>query len=96
MKVPLSWLKQFLPLTQTAGEITLHLTNLGIEVEGITGHEATFSGVVVGKVVATEKHPNADRLRIARVTDGSQEYQVVCGAPNCQQGMTVAFAREGA
>ena len=96
MKVPLSWLKQFLPLTQTARTIALHLTNLGIEVESITGDEVTFSGIVVGKVLATEKHPNADRLRVARVTDGSQEYQVVCGAPNCREGIIVAFAREGA
>lgn len=96
MKVPLSWLKQFLPLTQTAREIALHLTNLGIEVEDITGDVATFSGVVVGKVLHAEKHPNADRLRVARVTDGSQEYQVVCGAPNCRDGIIVAFAREGA
>jgi phenylalanyl-tRNA synthetase beta chain len=96
MKVPLSWLKQFLPLTQTAHEIALHLVALGIEVEGITGDVATFSGVVVGKVLAAEKHPNADRLRVARVTDGTQEYQVVCGAPNCRAGLVVAFAREGA
>ncbi len=96
MKVPLSWLKQFLPLTQTPSEIALHLTNLGIEVEAITGADATFSGIVVGKVLAAEKHPNADRLRVARVTDGSQEYQVVCGAPNCREGIFVAFAREGA
>jgi len=96
MKVPLSWLKQFLPLTQTPNEIAQHLTNLGIEVEAITGAEATFTGIVVGKVLAAEKHPNADRLRVARVTDGSQEYQVVCGAPNCREGIIVAFAREGA
>lgn len=96
MKVPLSWLKSFLPLTQTASEIALHLTNLGIEVEGITGDKATFSGVVVGKVLAAEKHPNADRLRVARVTDGTEEFQVVCGAPNCREGIVVAFARESA
>ncbi len=96
MKVPLSWIKQFLPLTQTAREIALHLTNLGIEVEEIKGDQAAFSGVVVGKVLAAEKHPNADRLRVARVTDGTAEYQVVCGAPNCREGIVVAFAREGA
>ncbi len=96
MKVPLSWLKQFIPLTQTAQEIAFHLTNLGIEVEEIIGDKATFTGVVVGKVLHAEKHPNADRLRVARVTDGTQEYQVVCGAPNCREGIIVAFAREGA
>jgi phenylalanyl-tRNA synthetase beta chain len=96
MKVPLSWLKQFLPLTHTTAEIALHLTNLGIEVEGITGDKATFVGVVVGRVLSAEKHPNADRLRVARVTDGTSEHQVVCGDPNCREGIVVAFAREGA
>ncbi len=96
MKVPLSWLKQFIPLTQTAQEIACSLTNLGIEVEAITGHEATFEGIVVGKVLSAEKHPNADRLRVAKVTDGEGEYRVVCGAPNCREGIKVAFARVGA
>ena len=96
MKVPLSWLKQFLPLTQTVDAIAHHLTTLGIEVEDIIGKETTFSGIVVGKVTSANQHPNADRLRVATVSDGTEEYQVVCGAPNCREGIIVAFAREGA
>ncbi len=96
MKVSLSWLKAFLPLTQTASEIACHLTNLGIEVESISGHEATFSGVIVGKILHAEKHPDADRLKVAHVTDGAQDYQVVCGGSNCREGIVVAFAKEGA
>ena len=96
MKVPLSWLKQFIPLTQTVDEIALHLTNLGIEVEDIIGKEKTFSGIVVGKVVSANQHPNADRLRVAIVSDGTQDYQVVCGGANCREGIIVAFAKEGA
>jgi len=96
MKVPLSWLKDFLPLTATPQEIADTLSLLGIEVEKIIGLITSFTGVVVGKVLRAEQHPNADRLRVAQVTDGMQEYQVVCGAPNCREGITVAFARVGA
>ncbi|MBS0648707.1 MAG: phenylalanine--tRNA ligase subunit beta [Verrucomicrobia bacterium] len=96
MKVPLSWLKDFLPLAATPQEIAETLTLLGIEVEKITGMTTSFTGIVVGKVLQAEQHPNADRLRVARVTDGMQEYQVVCGAPNCREGIFVAFARVGA
>jgi phenylalanyl-tRNA synthetase beta chain len=96
MKAPLSWLKEFVPLDKTPHEIAHTLTLLGIEVEGIEGGTPTFSGVVVGKVLSAVQHPNADRLKVATVTDGSQEYQVVCGAPNCRQGIFVAFAKCGA
>jgi phenylalanyl-tRNA synthetase beta chain len=96
MKVPLSWLKQFLDLTLTPKKIAETLTMLGIEVEKIEETAFTFSGIVVGKVVKADQHPNADRLRVATVTDGTEEYQVVCGAPNCREGIIVAFARIGA
>jgi phenylalanyl-tRNA synthetase beta chain len=96
MKVPLSWLKDFLPLTANAQEISNTLSSLGIEVEKITGLTSTFKGIVVGRVLKAEQHPNADRLRVAQVTDGTAEYQIVCGASNCRVGITIALARVGA
>ncbi|CAM0117696.1 phenylalanine--tRNA ligase subunit beta [Rhabdochlamydiaceae symbiont of Dictyostelium giganteum] len=96
MKVSLSWLKQFIPLTQTPDEIALHLTRLGIEVENIQGKAPSFSKVVTAKVLSAEKHPHADRLQIATVYDGSQNYQVVCGASNCRAGIIAPFAQVGA
>ncbi len=96
MKVPLSWLKEFLPLNATAQEISDTLTSLGIEVEKIIGLTSTFTGVVVGKVLKAEQHPNADRLRVATVTDGTEEFQIVCGAPNCHAGILTPLARIGA
>jgi phenylalanyl-tRNA synthetase beta chain len=96
MKVPLSWLKDFLALSASPQEIADTLTLLGIEVEKIIGLTTSFTGIVIGKVLKAEQHPNADRLRVAQVTDGMQEYQVVCGASNCREGITVAFARVGA
>ena len=96
MKVPLSWLKEFLPISLSVQEIAEKLTLLGIEVENIEGLSLPFEGVVVGQVLSTTRHPNADRLQVAQVTDGTQEFQVVCGAPNCRPGLVVAFAKIGA
>ncbi|HNA62418.1 MAG TPA: phenylalanine--tRNA ligase subunit beta [Rhabdochlamydiaceae bacterium] len=95
MKVPLSWIKEFVTLHATPEQISETLTLLGIEVEKISGLTVSFTNVVVGKVLSVEKHPNADRLKVTRVTDGTTEYQVVCGAPNCREGLIVAFARIG-
>ena len=96
MKVPLSWLKEFIPLDLSPQEIASTLTLLGIEVESIEGKTFSFQGVVVGQVLSAEKHPNAERLQVAQVTDGTNEVQVVCGAPNCRAGLVTAFAKIGA
>ncbi len=96
MKVPLSWLKQYLNFTQSPEELADVLTLSGIEVEGIEALPLKFSGVVVGRVLETTPHPSADRLCIAKVTDGKEEFQVVCGAANCRPGLKTAFAKIGA
>jgi phenylalanyl-tRNA synthetase beta chain len=96
MKVPLNWLKEFLELNVAPAQIATALTSLGLEVEAIDSVGPGFSKVVVGKVLASEKHPNADKLSIAQVTDGVETFQVVCGAPNCRAGIKTAFAMLGA
>ncbi len=96
MKVPLSLLKEYLNFTQSPQELAEVLTLAGIEVEGIEAAPLTFSGVVVGVVLETSKHPTADRLVVAKVTDGKEEFQVVCGAANCRAGLKTAFAKIGA
>ncbi|MBA3722110.1 MAG: phenylalanine--tRNA ligase subunit beta [Parachlamydiaceae bacterium] len=96
MKIPLSWIKEYVHLNQTPIEIAKILTSAGIEVDGIEGASLNSEGVVVGHVLEVEKHPNADKLCIAQVTDGKETFQVVCGAPNCRKGLNVAFARLGA
>lgn len=96
MKVPIAWLKEFVPCDLSPQQIADKLTLLGLEVEGIIDTPLTFSGVVVGHVLEANPHPNADRLRVATVTDGKDNYQVVCGASNCRIGITVAFAKVGA
>src|SRR6478752_79114 len=97
MKLSISWLKEFLPLTQTVPEIVEALTFAGVEVEGIQHRGADFDKVIVAQIESFEPHPNADRLSVCRVNDGSsQTRQVVCGAKNFRPGDKVPLALPGA
>lgn len=96
MKIPFSWLKDFIDLDLSPQDIAKHLTMAGLEVEAIETHDPSFDGVVVGYVEEVVPHPNADKLRIATVSNGKESVQVVCGAPNCRKGMKTAFAEIGA
>lgn len=95
MRIPLSWLKTFIDVSDI--ELLAHeLVAIGIEVEKVWEERPSFSGVVVGVVEEVSKHPNAEKLTLARVFDGKESFSVVCGAPNCREGMRVAFAKIGA
>lgn len=96
MKVSYNWLKEHLPLELSATELSTHLLRLGFEVAGQERLGPAFTGVVVGRVVSKDKHPNADKLSVCVVTDGAASWTVVCGAPNVDAGQTVAYARPGA
>jgi phenylalanyl-tRNA synthetase beta chain len=97
MKAPLSWLSEFVTVEADLEEIARRLTMAGIEVENVEQHPATFSDVYVAKVLAVERHPNADRLNLCEVDAGSAgHFRVVCGAPNVHIGMTAALAKIGA
>lgn len=96
MRIPLSWLREYIEVQETPEEIGTRLTSLGIEVENITYETASFTGVVVARVVSTAPHPRADKLCIACVDDGTSQKTVVCGAPNCREGILVALANVGA
>ena len=95
MKVPLSWLKDYLNVNLASAQIAKLFTSLGLEVDAITPINLDCTNVVVGKVTSAEKHPNADKLKIALVSDGLDLFQVVCGAPNCREGLVTAFAKLG-
>nr|WP_299173744.1 phenylalanine--tRNA ligase subunit beta [uncultured Allomuricauda sp.] len=99
MKISYNWLKQFLQIdwdSQKTGEL---LTDLGLEVEGISHFESVkggLKGVVVGHVLTCDKHPNADRLKLTTVDVGSEApLQIVCGAPNVEAGQKVPVATVG-
>jgi phenylalanyl-tRNA synthetase beta chain len=97
MKLSLSWLKEFLPLTHSAPEIVEALTFAGIEVEDVQQRGADFDKVIVAQIDSYEPHPNADRLSVCRVNDGSSlPRQVVCGARNFRAGDKVPLALPGA
>src|SRR3984885_4141247 len=96
MKLPFSWIKEFIDINLPVAQVAKMLTQAGLEVESFSLMPLSFDKVVVGEVRKVEKHPNADKLTVALVTDGMQEYQVVCGASNCRVGIKTAFAVEGA
>ena len=100
MKISYNWIKQFINLKDSSDETAKLLTELGLEVEGVSKFESVKGGlknVVIGKVISCEKHPNADRLKVTSVNVGEkQNLQIVCGAPNVKSGQTVAVAKVGA
>ena len=95
MRVPLSWLKEYVDLEASVADVADRLTFAGIEVEAIEIFGGNFDGIIVAEVRSTEKHPNADKLTVCRVFDGTQEHQVVCGAPNVKAGGKYPFAPIG-
>jgi phenylalanyl-tRNA synthetase beta chain len=95
MKFTLDWLKQHLETDAPLDEIGERLTMLGLEVEEIADRAQGLEAFVVGHVVEAKQHPNADRLKLCMVDNGSETVQVVCGAPNARQGMKGVFAPAG-
>ncbi len=95
MKVPLSWLREYVECGLSPKDLASRLTFAGLEVEGVHAVERTFDGVVAAQVLAIDPHPNADKLRVCRVTDGQAERTVVCGAWNFAVGDRVPFAGVG-
>ena len=95
MKVTLNWLKQYVDFDWSPEELTERLTMLGLEVEGVTKVGGEFAGIVVAQVITRDKHPNADKLSVCRVNDGTGERQIVCGAQNFQAGDKVPLILPG-
>jgi phenylalanyl-tRNA synthetase beta chain len=96
MNVPESWLRTFCNPSVSGAELAERLTMAGLEVESYQPVGPQFSGVVVGEIVSVEKHPNADKLTVCLVNNGSSKVRVVCGAPNARQGMKAPLANVGA
>ena len=99
MKISINWLKEYLETKSNPEEISDILTNLGLEVEKILPFESVkggLTGVVAGKVLKCEKHPNADRLKVTSIDLGNNETsEIVCGAPNIMEGQIVPIAKVG-
>ena len=97
MKFSVNWLGEFVELPPSVEALAELLTLAGIEIEGIEKRGANFDHVVVAQITASSQHPNADRLSVCQVDDGSgQTRQIVCGAKNYQVGDKVPLALPGA
>ena len=99
MKISNNWLKDYIKTDLSSEKIGAFLTDIGLEVEGIEKYESvkgSLEGIVVGKVLTCEQHPNADKLKITTVEVGSGKIlNIVCGAPNVAAGQTVPVAVVG-
>jgi phenylalanyl-tRNA synthetase beta chain len=96
MKFSEQWLRGWVSPQVSRDELVARLSMAGLEVDSVTPAAGVFSGVVVGEVLATEQHPDADKLRVCQVSDGTETFQVVCGAPNVRPGLKIPFAKLGA
>ncbi|CAM4313976.1 phenylalanine--tRNA ligase subunit beta [Vibrio neonatus] len=97
MKFSESWLRQWVSPAVTTDELTHQITMAGLEVDDVLPVAGEFTGVKVGKVVECGQHPDADKLRVTKVDVGAEELlDIVCGAPNCREGLIVAVATVGA
>src|SRR6266566_1507743 len=97
MKVPLSWLKDYVDITMSPEELAYTLTMAGLEVEAIEYTGADWGDkIITAQIVHLEKVPGSDHLSYARVTTGKEELGVICGAPNIRQGDKVPLALVGA
>ena len=99
MTISYKWLSEYLPVTVEPERLARILTSIGLEVESFEKYEEVkggLKGLVIGEVLSTEKHPNADKLTLTKVSVGNGEpLQIVCGAPNVAAGQKVVVAKVG-
>ena len=99
MTISYKWLSEYLPLTIEPERLARILTSVGLEVENFEKFEEVkggLKGLIIGEVLSTEKHPNADKLTLTKVSIGNGEpLQIVCGAPNVAAGQKVVVATVG-
>ena len=95
MKFTLSWLNEHIRLNKSEIQISELLTNLGLEVESLESTNENFKNFLVCKIVKTEKHPNANRLKVCEINYGKENFKVVCGASNAVEGLKTIFAPNG-
>ena len=97
MKFSEQWVREWVNPAISTEQLCEQITMLGLEVDGVEKVAGDFTGVVVGEVVECAQHPDADKLRVTKVNVGGDRLlDIVCGAPNCRQGLKVACAVEGA
>jgi len=96
MRILESWLKKYIAFSIEPQVLADRLTMMGLEFEKVERLDEPYNGFVVGEVLSCEKHPNADKLTVCRVSTGKETLQIVCGAPNVAPGQKVALGLVGA
>ena len=97
MKFSELWLREWVNPAIDSAALSEQITMAGLEVDGVDAVAGAFNGVVIGEVVECGQHPNADKLRVTKINVGGDRLlDIVCGAPNCRQGLKVAVATVGA
>ena len=97
MKISENWLREWVNPDLSSAQLVEQLTMAGLEVDAVESAAPELNKVVVAEVLSCEQHPDAERLKICQVNDGSsQSVQVICGAPNVAAGQKVVFAQVGA
>ena len=96
MRVSEQWLRSWVNPSENTDEIVSLVTFAGLEVDSVDSPCKAFDDVVVARIESIEPHPDADKLRVCQVNDGTQMHQVVCGAANAAAGLVAPLARVGA
>jgi len=96
MKFSEQWLREWVNPSIKIDDLVTQITMAGLEVDGVDPVAGAFSGIIVGEVLSVEPHPDADKLNVCKVSDGTETFQVVCGAANVRAGLKVPFATLGA
>ena len=87
MKFTVGWLKDYLDFDCSLIQLSHKLTSIGLEVENIKSPIINPDKFIVCEVIEVEKHPNADKLKVCDVSDGKENYKIVCGAENVKNGL---------
>ena len=95
MRVSYNWLKAYVNFKISPDQVAEKLTMAGLEVEEVIPLFPKFEGIIVGRILSVDKHPNADKLSICLVDVGNAKSEVICGAPNVAKGQTIPFAPIG-
>src|SRR5260221_6990335 len=96
MLISYNWLKNYVSLKEPVKKVVERLVQAGVEVAYVKQLGKDITGVVVAELLSVEKHPQADRLSLTKVSTGKETFQVVCGAKNIAPGQKVPLARIGA
>ena len=96
MKITTNWLKDHLDTNFNENKIIDKLTDIGLEVENVETQYSDLDGFLIAKILKTQKHPDADRLKVCDVDIGTKDsVKVVCGAPNAKEGLITIYAPPG-